>query len=143
MIRSLAAPFSATEGTHGDKARREGKLRSALDMAQEGYSDVFDYWLPYLRSLPEADAFRLQRLLLTIMSTLDDTNVYHRRGAEASEMLKQRAKEALQASGSRFERRLDDLGRLCTSMNISPGGAADMLALTLLCDSLIPSPSPV
>lgn len=143
VIRSLAAPFSATEGTHGDKARREGKLRSALDMAQEGYSDVFDYWLPYLRSLPEADVFRLQRLLLTIMSTLDDTNVYHRRGAEASEMLKQRAKEALQASGSRFERRLDDLGRLCTSMNISPGGAADMLALTLLCDSLIPSPSPV
>jgi len=75
------------------------------------------------------------RLLLDIMSTLDDTNVLHRTHSEQRlRQLQQRAGDLLQAGCDLAA--VEQFNRELTADNISPGGSADMLALTLLVDGL-------
>ena len=73
------------------------------------------------------------RLLLKIMTSLEDTNVYHRAGKQGAEMVKSTAEEIL----ANFSiEALEKANIKFKSANISPGGAADMLSLTLLIHSL-------
>ena len=119
-----------------------GSLKDARAMAAEGYQDLFKDWLPYLRksavSLPEESAHAsksvLQKTLLRIMSTLDDTCVIKRVGAERAHRVKEEARETL---GSKdFNKDLNDLCDRFAAEGISPGGAADMLALTIFINSI-------
>ena len=75
-----------------------------------------------------------QRLLLRIMSTLDDTCVIKRAGEERAQQVKKEA-EALLESIS--EEKLKEMCDRYALEGISPGGAADMLALTIFIDSII------
>ena len=75
----------------------------------------------------------LQKTLLKIMSTLDDTCVIHRVGYERAQEVKNEA-EALLDNFS--EEGLREMKQRYDAEGISPGGAADMLALTILIDSL-------
>jgi cytidyltransferase-like protein len=111
--------------------------RSAMVNALGGYKDLFENWLPYLRSLPKGET-ALQKLLLRIMSTLDDTCVIKRVGYERAQQVKQEAKEMADQVG--HEDTAGYLQALCdryAAEGISPGGAADMLALTIFIDSII------
>ena len=85
------------------------------------------------------DTSSLHKLLLRIMSTLDDTCIVKRVGAERAEEVKKEAKALLKEIPGQAG---DDgsLRELCEKYareGISPGGAADMLALTLFIDSII------
>ena len=67
------------------------------------------------------------------MSSLDDTCIVRRKGLEAARQIKQEASaltENFSAEG------LSKLDMTCCEMGVSPGGAADMLALTIFADSL-------
>ncbi len=97
--------------------------RGARAMAADGYRQVFEDWLPYYRS----GAGEL-KTLLRIMSTLDDTCVVKRVGADRAQEVKREADEILRCAQN------DKLMEMCNryaSEGISPGGAADMLALTI------------
>jgi triphosphoribosyl-dephospho-CoA synthase len=102
-------------------------------MAKEGYKELFEDWLPYYRAC-HFEQSREICTLLRIMATLDDTCVIHRVGyARAMEV-----KEEAKALAERFDR--DKLKEMCdryAAEGISPGGAADMLALTILIDSIL------
>ena len=79
----------------------------------------------------------LQRLLLRIMSTLDDTCIIKRVGEERAQHVKREAAVLLKIPD---QVRKDELKALCgryAAENISPGGAADMLSLTIFIDSTI------
>lgn len=133
LIATLAAGIPRAEGTHGARVRAKYGVRSALDLAREGYPELFASWLPDYR-LCRDDAFAKQRLLLNIMATLDDTNLLHRRGPELAVEVKRRAAQLLESLLS-----LEALTEFNTWMlgeNLSPGGCADMLALTLYIDRL-------
>ncbi len=80
----------------------------------------------------EASVSPAQKTLLHIMSTLDDTCVIHRVGYDRAQKVKQEAADVLMAE----ENMLQDLCVRYAAEGISPGGAADMLALTILIDSL-------
>ena len=95
--------------------------RGARAMAADGYRQVFEDWLPYYRS----GAGEL-KTLLRIMSTLDDTCVVHRVGPERAQEVKREAAALLKGEGD-----LADCCRRYAAEGISPGGAADMLALTI------------
>ena len=113
--------------------------------------------------MPE-DVWRLQRTLLRIMSQLDDTCVIHRVGFERAQEVKEEAKALLEVfEADRFpvkpgmtvrpvgelveppalrqaqgpEMALRKMTERYNEEGISPGGAADMLALTVLADSLL------
>ena len=75
----------------------------------------------------------LQKTLLRIMSTLDDTCVIHRVGYQRAQEVKEEAKALLDDFS---EDGLKEMKKRYDSEGISPGGAADMLALTILIDSL-------
>ena len=73
------------------------------------------------------------------MSTLDDTCVIHRVGYERAQEVKREAADVLMAEEKYFSSAGNNLQDLCVRYageGISPGGAADMLALTILIDSL-------
>ena len=78
----------------------------------------------------------MQLTLLQIISSLDDTCVIHRAGYERAQEVKREAEEILQNDHDWKEKLKDMCGRYALE-GVSPGGAADMLALTIFIDSII------
>ena len=161
----------------------DSKLHSTLvgarRIALTGYRELFTDWLPYYRkamkdtlssaslrdpiraNAPERVSFTaLQKTLLRIMSTLDDTCVIKRVGYDRAQEVKQEAAALLASAQPSAEENYfsgrcpknqfspanaspslaDALKDMCiryAQEGISPGGAADMLALTIFFDSII------
>lgn len=137
-IKALAASFPDTNGTHGSKAKLLTKgttaIKGALDNAREGYEMLFAEWLPfYIERRKERDAHTLHKTLLRIMCNLDDTNVIYRTDLATAEEVKQEARALLDNFSKAA---LKDMNRHYTTRNISPGGAADMLSLTIFIGSI-------
>ena len=137
-IKALAASFPDTNGTHGSKAKLLSKgttaIKGALDNAREGYEMLFAEWLPfYIERRKEHDAYTLHKTLLRIMCDLDDTNVIYRTDLATAEEVKQEARALLDSFSKAA---LKDMDRHYTTRNISPGGAADMLSLTIFIGSI-------
>lgn len=152
-IKALAASFPDTNGTHGSKAKLLSKgttaIKGALDNAREGYEMLFAEWLPfYIERRKEHDTYTLHKTLLRIMCDLDDTNVIYRTDLATAEEVKQEARALLDSFSKAHtaedkEKRiaaellaLKDMDKRYTARNISPGGAADMLSLTIFIGSI-------
>ena len=123
----------STAPSHGAKAVREYGVKGARELACEGYKPLFEDWLPYYRAC-HFERSREICTLLRIMATLDDTCVIHRVGYDRAMEVKDEAK----TMAERFD--MDKLKVMCdryASEGISPGGAADMLALTIFMDSIL------
>ena len=133
LISRIAEEIPSAEGTHGAAVRKDFKVKGALENARSGYPELFADWLPYYRGL-KGDPHRCHKTLLRIMTTLDDTNVLHRRGAEGLTKVKSEAGSLLQDFS---EEGLARMNRDFTAENISPGGSADILSLTVFIDSVI------
>jgi [citrate (pro-3S)-lyase] ligase len=117
----------------GSSIRRDPAIKGAMQMARDGYRDLHEDWLPYYRSIHD-QPFRLQKTLLRIMSTLDDTCILHRAGYDRAQQVKEEAKELLAHFS---EERLMQMNARYNVEGISPGGAADMLSLTIFMDSIL------
>lgn len=133
LVSRVASEIPSAEGTHGAEARRSFKVRGALENARLAYPELFSDWLPYYRGL-ENDPHRCHKTLLHIMTTLDDTNILHRRGEEGLARAKSEAARLLEDFS---ESGLSSLNKDFIRENISPGGSADMLSLTILINSII------
>lgn len=133
LVSRVASEIPSARGTHGAEAKRSFKAVGALENARAAYPELFADWLPYYRSL-EGDPFRCHKTLLHIMTTLDDTNILHRRGAEG---LAHAEAEAARLLEDFSESGLSSLNKDFIRENISPGGSADMLSLTIFIESII------
>ena len=132
-IIQLANGFPDTCGTHGSRAKQLAqagcKLKSALDNAREGYSQLFGEWLPFYETrIKGDDSYVKHKTLLRIMCDLDDTNIVYRTDYDTMLNVKTQARHLLEDFS---EAGIDDLNRDFVSRNISPGGSADMLALVV------------
>ena len=101
--------------------------------AARGFPSVTALGLPSLRraladgrSINDAAALAL----LALIGGVEDTNMIHRGGYEAARARREEAR-ALSAAGAPIDT-LDDLDRQYIAENLSPGGCADLLALSLL-----------
>ena len=152
-LHLTAKDATASHLSHGEEAVKQYGVKGARALALEGYKDLWAHWLPYYRSLRgQASSCPEQQTLLRIMSTLDDTCVIHRVGYERAQEVKREAAAMLVALENYFSQgfaknqfskaiptateMLQDLCVRYAAEGISPGGAADMLALTILIDSL-------
>lgn len=133
LVSRAASEIPSARGTHGAEAKRSFKAVGALENARAAYPELFADWLPYYLSL-EGDPFRCHKTLLHIMTTLDDTNILHRRGAEG---LAHAEAEAARLLEDFSESGLSSLNKDFIRENISPGGSADMLSLTIFIESII------
>lgn len=133
IIIQLANGFPDTRGTHGSQAKQAaqagGSLKSALDNAREGYTQLFGEWLPFYETrIKGDDSYVKHKTLLRIMCDLDDTNIVYRTDYDTMLNVKTLARHLLEDFS---EAGIDDLNRDFVSRNISPGGSADMLALVV------------
>ena len=135
LIIQVAGQFTPTAGTHGNNAVNAHHVAGALDLAKGGYSQLFSAWLPAYRNYLADDASTAcHRLLLLIMSQLDDTNVIHRVGYDQAQQVKQEARTLLDHYSTTG---MEAMNRDYITRNISPGGSADMVALTLFIHSIL------
>ena len=132
----LALNARGNSGRMADLAEQicgENHSAGARSMALSGYKLLFEDWLPYYAKEGEL------KTLLRIMSTLDDTCVVKRVGYDRAQQVKQEA-ESILASEEKYFSSDNPLHELCdryAAEGISPGGAADMLALTIFIHSII------
>ncbi len=127
-----AAPPAGPCRTHGEEMRIRYGIGGAARHAAAGFPMLFSDWLPFLKKNPDSDETRL-RLLLRIISVLDDTNAYYRAGEAKAREAMARAAEVAECFSADALRRL---GKEFKEAGISHGGAADMLALTFFIRSL-------
>jgi [citrate (pro-3S)-lyase] ligase len=127
---------SLSESELRESASGAKDVKGAKAMADDGYRQLFEDWLPYYAS----GAGEL-KTLLRIMSTLEDTCVIKRVGYERAQEVKREADEILRfAQNDKNVAQNDGLTEMCrryAAEGISPGGAADMLALTIFIHSII------
>lgn len=133
IIIQLANGFPDTRGTHGSQAKQAaqagGSLKSALDNAREGYTQLFGEWLPFYETrIKGDDSYVKHKTLLRIMCDLDDTNIVYRTDYDTMLNVKTLARHLLEDFS---EAGIEDMNRDFVGRNISPGGSADMLALVV------------
>lgn len=129
-------------GNKGQLACRRYHVGGARGQALAGFPHVLDVALPALRaSRARGDNDTTARLnaLLAIVASLDDTCVLSRGGVDALLAVQAGAARVLAAGGVGTRPGTQALLALEATMlelNVSPGGAADLLAATLFLDSL-------
>ena len=125
--------------SHGQTARRRYGAGGARMEAGRGFPSVYQVALPALRHGAElapcdAEAARVQACF-ALIAALEDTNLLHRGGAEGLRFARAAAGAFLDRGGvGRRGWRADAeaIHRAFVMRHLSPGGSADLLAMTLL-----------
>lgn len=131
-VASIASKMPGGNGTHGDTIRNEHQVMGAIDLARTGYNKLISNWLSFYSDNRHDENVNYKTLLL-IMSELDDTNVIHRVGFDKAQQVKLDARHLLENFSIEA---LEQMNESFITANISPGGAADMLSLTLFLSTL-------
>jgi len=128
--------------SHGAQVAQRYGARGAREEAQLGFPSVLQRGLPQLQK-SRANGYGEQNArldaLLAIMTELADTCVLYRAGEPGLHAMQSGAQAVLDAGGSASlsgRRRLHELDQQLIALNASPGGAADLLAATLLLDRI-------
>ena len=129
-------------GHKGEQACLDYDVGGARGQAQAGFPHVVEVALPALAiSRLRGDSETAARLnaLLAVMASLDDTCVLARGGRSALAETQGGARRVLEHGGAAMlagRRHLKALDRRLVDLNVSPGGAADLLAAALFLDRL-------
>lgn len=133
------AQDSAAELSHGERLLLERGMKGVRGEAAQGYPLLRSIALPYLHDIaPQIQdvasvRIALLRCLVKIMSVLEDTNVVHRGGPQAlvDHQVRCHALDAAHASANDLVAALTAYDAELTRLNVSPGGAADLLSLAV------------
>jgi triphosphoribosyl-dephospho-CoA synthetase len=121
-----------TPATHGRDAYKKYGLTGIRGEAASGFASAVRAGLPALMQAEEdgrGTNFACVTALLRLLAVAEDTNVAHRGGAEALRELQDRIVTAESDDMLHLAKELDlDL----TARGISPGGCADLLAVSLM-----------
>lgn len=122
--------------SNGERIFSSYGIQGARGEAAAGFPSAVRIGLPALKkwlaagfSLNDAAAMAL----LTLISEVDDTNMVHRGGPELAKKSKEQAKHLLSAvTNNSFKEILSSLDEQYIAMHLSPGGCADLLAVSLM-----------
>ena len=128
--------YSVSLPTNGERIFTAYGIRGARGEAAAGFPSAVQIGLPALRKWLSA-GFSLNdsaaMALLTLISEVDDTNMVHRGGPELAKKRKEQAKILLSAvTKENFKETLYTLDHQYMTENLSPGGCADLLAVSLM-----------
>ncbi len=123
--------------THGEKLYVKYGCKGIRGEVQDGFKPVRELALPEFRKLMEkrtdANLAYIQTLLL-LMSTVEDSNILIRTNHELLAYAQTKAVEILQGGGVLTDKGLQQVWDLNTDFvgkNMSPGGSADLLIITI------------
>jgi triphosphoribosyl-dephospho-CoA synthase len=126
----------ATAFSHGSDVRRKTGRNGARHEAACGFPSVFRTGIPAYRQALEAgldgNAACIQTLF-ALMEAVDDTTVLYRGGLDAGLFVRRSAAAFLARGGCAREGWFEEAERLhraFVARNLSPGGCADLLAVT-------------
>lgn len=127
----------ALEASHGGAVQRATGAGGARVEAALGFPAIFELALPLYTHLrftgTDARSSGVQTLFV-LMSSIVDTNTIHRGGSDGARHVRQSAQAFLDAGGITnpdWERMAREIHLDFVARNLSPGGAADLLAGTM------------
>ena len=106
--------------------------------AQKGFPSVRTFSLPAMRtafSAGQSENEAYLNTLLTLMANVDDTNVLSRTNTVTQGYVKSESSLLLKMGGASTQQGMEALKKLNQKfihLNVSPGGCADLLAVTIL-----------
>jgi triphosphoribosyl-dephospho-CoA synthase len=118
--------------THGEKSYNKYGIKGIRGEVESGIPIVFNFSLDFYkrnRELHHND--RAVKTLIGIMQYCEDSNIIYRQSLEVLEEVKLKAKKLLELDSIRFREALKELNEELVNRNISPGGSADLLSVTI------------
>jgi triphosphoribosyl-dephospho-CoA synthase len=132
----LDSPGINGEISHGESVYRKLRSTGIRGEAEAGFPTVRLIALPMMKELIENgydEESAALDVLLHLFEITEDSTVLHRRGVGGLTILKETARNFLRTGGVKQEKgyeKLKEMNRRFVRENISPGGCADLLALT-------------
>lgn len=123
--------------TNGEKLYIEKGFSGIRGEVEKGFPTVMEIALPRLRFLSDMNISMERKLLdvlFRIMSISDDSNVVFRGGLEALDFVKKQAAKFIEDKGvfnDDYKQKIEQMNTVFVEKNISPGGSADLLSVTL------------
>jgi len=136
IIENELQSSEKSDNTHGKTCFAQFGITGAGARyeAQNGFPTAINFGLKSLIENPSENTqeqinSKLKRCLVSLISENNDSNILYRKGENILEQLKEKAKETLLSKD--FENKYSDLCNFCSQNNISPGGSADLLAVSI------------
>ncbi len=142
VSRELEDLNNKTALTYGEELYKKYGVKGIRGEAESGFLTVRNHSLPVLQELMKNNDNindNLVQVLLHLMTVTEDINILGRHGIEQLEFVKSSAKKALSLGGiftEKGRKKIFELDNEFIQKNISPGGSADLLAVTLMLYSL-------
>ena len=132
IARRILEINNAPSNTHGNLVYAKTGIYGAKGEALSGFNTAFRVGLPSLREALKKGHSGNEAMiiaLLNLMTTSEDSNVVYRGGLEGLAFVKSEAKRILEDFNVEAVRTFDNE---CIKRNLSPGGSADLLAVTAM-----------
>lgn len=127
--------------TYGEKIFLEYGITGVRGEVEKGLPTVFNYSLPFYSSNFKIE--KRQRLCLTllcIMANCEDSTILHRHELKILNEVIEKSKHILDTFTEKnidiVENEILELDRILSKRKISPGGSADLLAITVFLDGI-------
>jgi triphosphoribosyl-dephospho-CoA synthase len=134
---------AANDSSHGARVWRRHGILGARAEAVRGFPHLYGIGWPALRAgrrLARNDEVAARvHCLMALMAQLDDTNLLHRGGAQGLLFARALASGFMQRGGvgrSDWREHAQRAHQLMLARCLSPGGSADLLAMTLFVDAV-------
>lgn len=121
--------------SHGEKLFLKYKTEGVRGEVERGMPTVFDFSLDFYRQNRDLSINdRLVHTLIGIMQICDDSTIIYRHSPMVLEEVKEKSRDIIKLGGMKTSDGRDRINRLCKEFikrNISPGGSADLLGVTV------------
>ncbi len=114
--------------SHGEAVFQKYNFGGARSEAESGFRTVFEFGLPQIKDIEKLNDEALTKSFLAIASSNMDTNILYRSNIEVLSQFQSLCRIALEDfTAENYSNVID----YCKKENISPGGSADLLAVTI------------
>ncbi len=121
--------------SHGEKLFLKYKTEGVRGEVERGMPTIFDFSLDFYRQNRDLSINdRLVHTLIGIMQICDDSTIIYRHSPKVLEEVKEKSRDIIKLGGMKTSDGRDRINRLCEEFikrNISPGGSADLLGVTV------------
>ena len=139
LVEKELLPLKSNKGnrnlSYGEKLYLLYNIEGVRGEIEKGLPIIFEFALDFYKKnedLSKND--RLVQTLIGIMQYSEDSNILHRHSIEILKEVNEKAKSIMEIGGVRSEegkKAISELDKVFIEKRISPGGSADLLALTV------------
>lgn len=131
------------ELSHGEKLYLRHGIKGPRGMVMSGFALIFQEALPYYLDLLLKTSSHIAkiRLLLFLMSIVEDGNLIHRGGLDAWKQVQSDSKQlSTITQDAHLLSALTDYNKILIQRNLSPGGSADLLSICFFLEKILNHP---